>query len=368
MSELSPDSPFDVLVIGCGPAGAQAAVSAAHQMRHVALIDGGAVSLRRGRHFWSKSVEFVDAPVFPGITGPAFNRALKEWTDAQPEQAVTIDGESRHIGIRRIPGYVTDVERMSDGSLAVRTGATAFGQGHDTCWAMIAAEATGVPLDRIRVISGDTAEIASSGLTAASRSAQLAGSAVLTAARHLVELARVQAAACSEAAEADIVLDTATGVFQVAGSPQPRVGWADIADRAAVAGDAPLAAVSDFEQPDNTYAFGCHLAVVEMDSATGETTLRRVVACDDAGTLINPLIAEGQVQGGIAQGAAQALLEEMVYDAGGNPMATNLVDYPAISAPDLPSFELIPMETPTPLNPLGAKGIGESGTIGAERV
>jgi len=119
MSELSPDSPFDVLVIGCGPAGAQAAVSAAHQMRHVALIDGGAVSLRRGRHFWSKSVEFVDAPVFPGITGPAFNRALKEWTDAQPEQAVTIDGESRHIGIRRIPGYVTDVERMSDGSLAV---------------------------------------------------------------------------------------------------------------------------------------------------------------------------------------------------------------------------------------------------------
>ena len=119
MSELSPETPFDVLVIGCGPAGAQAAVSAAHQMRHVALIDGGAVSLRRGRHFWSKSVEFVDAPVFPGITGPAFNRALKEWTDAQPEQAVTIDGESRHIGIRRIAGYVTDVERMSDGSLAV---------------------------------------------------------------------------------------------------------------------------------------------------------------------------------------------------------------------------------------------------------
>ena len=144
-----------------------------------------------------------------------------------------------------------------------------------------------------------------------------------------------------------------------------RIGWADIAAQAAEAGDPPPAAVSDFEQADNTYAFGCHVAVVEVDSATGETTLRRLVACDDAGTLINPLIAEGQVQGGIAQGAAQVLLEEMVYDGDGNPMATNLVDYPAISAPDLPSLELIPMETPTPLNPLGAKGIGESGTIGA---
>ena len=102
-----------------------------------------------------------------------------------------------------------------------------------------------------------------------------------------------------------------------------------------------------------------------MDSATGETVLRRLIACDDAGTLINPLIAEGQVQGGIAQGAAQVLLEEMAYDADGNPLATNLVDYPAISAPDLPSFDLVPMETPTPLNPLGAKGIGESGTVGA---
>ena len=263
------------------------------------------------------------------------------------------------------PSELGEVELAADGSLVVRTGATAFGQGHATCWAMIAAEATGVPVDRIAVISGDTAEIASSGLTAASRSAQLAGSAVLTAARHLVELARIRAAARLEASEADVVLDPVTGAFHVAGSPQPRVGWAGIAAQAATAGDGPLAAVSDFVQSDNTYAFGCHLAVVEVDSATGETMLRRVVACDDAGTLINPLIAEGQVQGGIAQGAAQVLLEEMVYDRDGNPMATNLVDYPAISAPDLPRFELVPMETPTPLNPLGAKGIGESGTVGA---
>ena len=269
--------------------------------------------------------------------------------------------ESTSMGVSELG----EIELAADGSLVVRTGATAFGQGHATCWAMIAADATGVALDRISVISGDTAEIASSGLTAASRSAQLAGSAVLTAARHLVELARVRAAARLEAAEADVVLDTAAGAFHVVGSPQPRLGWAEIASRAAHAGEAPLAAASDFEQPDNTYAFGCHLAEVEVDSVTGETTLRRIVACDDAGTLINPLIAEGQIHGGIAQGAAQVLLEEMVYDGDGNPLATNLVDYPAISAPDLPSFDLVAMETPTPLNPLGAKGIGESGTIGA---
>ena len=312
-----------------------------------------------------------------GDFGEALDRVLAaaRYDDLRAEQASRRAGgdpmllgigiasfvESTSMG----PSELGEVELAADGSLVVRTGATAFGQGHATCWAMIAAEATGVPLDCIAVISGDTAQIASSGLTAASRSAQLAGSSVLIAARHLVELGRARAAARLEAAEADVVLDTTTGTFHVVGSPQSRVGWAAIAAQVAGTSDAPLAAVSDFEQPGNTYAFGCHLAAVEVDSATGETVLRGLVACDDAGTLINPLIAEGQVQGGIAQGAAQVLLEEMVYDPDGNPLATNLVDYPAISAPDLPSFDLVPMETPTPLNPLGAKGIGESGTIGA---
>ena len=312
-----------------------------------------------------------------GDFGAALDRALApaRYDDLRAEQAHRrAGGDPMLLGIG-IASYVEstsmgpselgEIELAADGSLVVRTGATAFGQGHATCWAMIASEATGAPLDRIAVISGDTAEIASSGLTAASRSAQLAGSAVLTAARHLVELGRVRAAAHLEAADADVVLDAAEGAFHVVGSPQPRVGWADIAGQAAEAGEAPLAAASDFVQADNTYAFGCHVAVVEVDSATGETTLRRLVACDDAGTLINPLIAEGQVQGGIAQGAAQVLLEEMAYDPDGNPLANNLIDYSAISAPDLPSFELVGMETPTPLNPLGAKGIGESGTVGA---
>ena len=312
-----------------------------------------------------------------GDFGTALERTLEtaRYDDLRAEQAGRRAGnEPTLLGIG-IASFVEstsmgsselgEVELAADGSLVVRSGATAFGQGHATCWAMVAADATGVQLDRITVISGDTAQIASSGLTAASRSAQLAGSAVLTAARHLVDLARVHAAARLEAAEADVVLDPVAGAFHVAGSPHPRVGWTDIAAEAAAAGEAPLTAASDFEQPDNTYAFGCHVAAVEVDSVTGRATLRSIVACDDAGTLINPLIAEGQIHGGIAQGAAQVLLEQMVYDRDGNPLATNLVDYPAVSAPDLPSFDLVAMETPTPLNPLGAKGIGESGTIGA---
>jgi len=335
-----------------------------------------------------RRLNFVGAERFPytnpagsiydsGDFGEALERTLEaaRYDDLRAEQARRRAGrdpvllgigiasfvESTSMGVSELG----EIELAADGSLVVRSGATAFGQGHATCWAMIAADTTGVPLDRISVVSGDTAEIATSGLTAASRSAQLAGSAVLTAARHLVEMARDRAAARLEAAEADVVLDTATGAFHVVGSPQPHLRWADIAAEAAQTSEAPLAAVSDFVQDTNTYAFGCHVAEVEVDSVTGETTLRRLVACDDAGTLINPLIAEGQIHGGIAQGAAQVLLEEMVYDDDGNPLATNLVDYPAVSAPDLPSFDLVAMETPTPLNPLGAKGIGESGTIGA---
>jgi thioredoxin reductase len=110
---------FDMAVIGAGPAGCQAAVSAAHQTRHVALVDGGAVSLRRGRHFWAKSVKIVDAPVFPGITGPALNRSLQEWIAIQPERDVSLDGRTRRVGIRRLPAFVTNVDRNSDGTLAI---------------------------------------------------------------------------------------------------------------------------------------------------------------------------------------------------------------------------------------------------------
>jgi carbon-monoxide dehydrogenase large subunit len=152
------------------------------------------------------------------------------------------------------------------------------------------------------------------------------------------------------------------GSFHVAGVPAKGIGWVDIA---AARGADPLAAVSDFGQGGPSFPFGAHCAVVEVDADTGKVTLLRHVAVDDAGVLINPLLAEGQVHGGLAQGAAQALLEEVRYDDDGNPQTTNFADYAIISATELPSFERIEMITPTPLNKLGAKGIGEAGTIGA---
>ncbi len=253
-----------------------------------------------------------------------------------------------------------EVELQSDGSLVVRTGATPYGQGHVTTWAMIVADRTGVAIDRITVLHGDTDEIRTGGLTVGSRSVQLGGSAIAAATAELIDAARERSAQLLEAAVDDVVLDADRGAFHVAGTPARSVNWAEVA---ALDPDV-LSADHDFEAPMPTFPFGTHVAVVEVDTETGHTRLRRLIACDDAGTIMNPLIAEGQIHGGIAQGVAQALMEEIVYDADGTPKTTNFADYPVISSAELPSFELVSMETPTWVNELGAKGVGESGTIG----
>ena len=194
-----------------------------------------------------------------------------------------------------------------------------------------------------------------------SRSVQVAGSSLVIAAAKLVDAARERAANLLEAAVEDVVLDADAGTFHVAGSTLPAVGWADVA---ATDGE-PLVGLSDFKAAQPTFPFGAHLAVVEVDTETGKVTVQRIVAVDDAGTLLNPLIVDGQIHGGIGQGVAQALVEWMQYDEDGNPVTSNFADYPVISAAELPSFELVHMETPTWVNPLGAKGAGESGTIGS---
>jgi carbon-monoxide dehydrogenase large subunit len=252
------------------------------------------------------------------------------------------------------------VQALPDGRLRVVSGSTPFGQGHETSWAMIVSDRTGVPMEDIEVVHGDTDLVPSGGITGGSRSVQVAGSALADASSKLVELARSRAAERLEAAADDIVFDRTAGVFHVAGAPSITVGWAQLAD-----GDESLTGVSDFEAAQPTFPFGAHLAVVDVDIDTGKVTLRRVVAVDDAGTLLNPLLAAGQVHGGIAQGAAQALMEAVRFDDVGNPLTTNFADYPVISAAELPSFELVHMETATFVNELGAKGIGESGTIGS---
>ena len=259
------------------------------------------------------------------------------------------------------PTEYGSVELMSDGRMRVLTGATPYGQGHVTTWKMIIADRLGVPMDAVDVVHGDTDAVPAGGLTVGSRSVQVAGSSLVIAAAKLADAARDRAANLLEAAVEDVVFDGEAGTFHVAGSPVPAVGWAQIA----AAEGQPLVGLSDFKAPQPTFPFGAHLAVVDVDTETGKVTVQRVVAVDDAGTLLNPLIVDGQIHGGIGQGVAQALLEWMQYDEDGNPVTSNFADYPVISAAELPSFELVHMETPTWVNPLGAKGAGESGTIGS---
>jgi carbon-monoxide dehydrogenase large subunit len=265
------------------------------------------------------------------------------------------------------PGEFAAVEVLADGKARVYTGTSPHGQGHVTAWSMLASEQLGIPIEDIEVIANDTDQVASGGGTFGSKSLQAGGLAVHEASIDLVDLARRLAAESLEAAVDDVVLDRAEGRFHVAGTPTLGRSWSEVVALAAQAGDLDngLRVEHNSAPGSATFPFGAHVAVVEVDTETGAVRLVRLVAVDDAGTIINPLLAEGQRHGGLAQGAAQALLEEVGYDAEGNPVTANLADYAMISATELPSFELVAMATPTPINALGAKGIGESGTIGS---
>jgi carbon-monoxide dehydrogenase large subunit len=258
-------------------------------------------------------------------------------------------------------GDYGSVEIKADGGAIVRTGSSSHGQGHHTAWAMIVSQTTGIPMDKIEFRFGDTDDVDRGGGTGGSRSLQVGGSAAKLAAESVIEKAKQRAADLLEAAVEDIIIDTVRGAFHVKGSPTPARTWAELM----IEIDAPLEAEVDYVPEGATFPFGTHVCVVEVDVETGSVVVARHIACDDAGTIINPLLVDGQVHGGIAQGVAQALLEVIAYDPDGNPITSNLADYGFISAAELPSFERVPMETPTPRNPLGAKGIGEAGTIGA---
>ena len=245
-----------------------------------------------------------------------------------------------------------------DGSFTVGVGTSSSGQGHETAYAQLASSLLGVPMDRIVVVQSDTNQVRSGDGTYGSRSMQLGGSAVRGACFALVEKAREEVARRLEASIDDIE-QSADGLFRVRGVPSAALSWADLAS------EATLVADEEFEQDGQTFPFGCHIAVVEVDVETGEARLIRHVAVDDCGTILNPTLVEGQVHGGVAQGAAQALYEEFVYDADGNPLTTSLVDYAIPTIGEIPLIETLHIETPSPLNPLGVKGVGESGTIGS---
>ncbi|HLN18404.1 MAG TPA: xanthine dehydrogenase family protein molybdopterin-binding subunit [Acidimicrobiales bacterium] len=261
-----------------------------------------------------------------------------------------------------IPGSeFGSVEVLPDGKARVLTGTSPHGQGHGTAWSMLVSEQLGIPIEDIEVVYGDTDRVPRGVGTFGSKSLQSGGVAVHQASEQVVVKARELAAELLEANPDDVVLDKAEGRFHVAGNPTAAKSWAELA----VAAPDGLSAEADFEAPGPTFPFGAHLVVAEVDTDTGLARIVRMVAVDDAGTILNPLLLEGQLHGGIAQGVAQALLEEVRYDEDGNPVTSNLADYAMISATELPSFETHPMETPTPFNPLGAKGVGESGTIGS---
>ncbi len=266
------------------------------------------------------------------------------------------------------------VELEPDGTLRVLTGSSPYGQGHYTTWAMLVADRTGVPLDRIEVFHGDTDIVPRGRITGGSRSVQKAGGAVALAAEGLVTAARQTAADLLEALVEDVVLDVESGRFHVVGSPgAASVGWSEVAVAVHDPGHSPagsdgeragLSCVSDYEVEGSTAPYGAYGAVVEVDTATGRVELLRMVTVDDAGTIVNPLLALGQVHGGLAQAIGQALFEEFVYDSEANPLTTNFLDYGIPSTAELPSFECHLTEHPTDQNILGAKGIAESGTIG----
>jgi carbon-monoxide dehydrogenase large subunit len=261
------------------------------------------------------------------------------------------------------------VEVHDDASVTVLTGTSPHGQGHETAFAQVVSGVLGIPFASIRVVHSDTGLVPRGEGTWGSRSLQAGGSAVYEQAEAVLAKARTVAAHLLEVDEADVV--RADGGFAVNGAPERFLTWVEVAragndpGRASEATASGLRAEGRFSERGSTFPFGTHVSVVEVDVETGDARSIRHVAVDDCGRILNPILVDGQVHGGLAQGIAQALFEEVVYDASGTPLTADLTSYRMPSAAELPSFDTAHTETETPLNPLGAKGIGESATIGS---
>jgi len=255
------------------------------------------------------------------------------------------------------------------GKITVVTGTSPHGQGHVTTWSQIAADELGVPIEDVEVVHGDTAVSALGMDTYGSRSAAVGGTALYLAAQKIKEKARTLAAHELEVAEDDV--EFRDGKFQVRGAPERAKTIPDLAFSSWTAHNLPegmepgLEATYVFDPPNFTFPFGAHVCAVEVDTETGETTIRKYVAVDDVGNVINPMIVEGQVHGGVAFGIAEALYEEAVYDEQANLLTSSMHSYRIPSAAELPPFVTDRTVTPSTTNPLGVKGVGETGTIGA---
>ncbi len=344
---------------------------------------------------------FIPAAKFPyqtpvalqydsGNYGPALDRALQmlDYKKLRADQE-SARKQGRHLGI----GFSTYIEACGvapsavagalgaqaglwesaqvrvhpTGKITVFTGSHSHGQGHETTFAQLTADELGIPYEDVEIVHGDTAAIPFGMGTYGSRSAAVGGSAIYASIQKIKEKGKKIAAHLLEANEAD--MDYAEGKFFVKGSPGRAKTFGEVTLMAYLAHNLPkglepgLEATSFWDPSNFVYPFGTHIAVVEVDVDTGKVKILRYVAVDDVGRVINPMIVDGMVHGGIAQGVAQALWEYAAYDDGGQLVTGSMMDYALPKAGDLPSFETDRTETPTPVNPMGIKGAGETGTI-----
>ena len=268
-----------------------------------------------------------------------------------------VAGGWEHATIRMLP----------TGKVELITGTSPHGQGHETAWSQIAASILGIGVEDIEVVHGDTGRAPYGMDTYGSRSLAVGGQAIKKAADNLIEKAKVIAAHQLECSPGD--LEFADGQFSVKGDPEKAQPLAAVAFEAFTAHNLPdgveptLQGEATVDPEDFSYPHGTHLAAMEVDTDTGRVTVRKYVAVDDVGVQVNPMIVEGQVHGGLAQGIAQALYEGAFYDEDGLPLNANLSTYLIPAAPDLPSFITDRTETPSTTHPLGTKGVGEAGTI-----
>jgi carbon-monoxide dehydrogenase large subunit len=310
-----------------------------------------------------------------GDYGVALDRALElaDYPALRAEQAERRSrGDRTALGVGlatyvEITAFPTKefarVDIEADGSATAYVGTTSFGTGHETAFAQLVGGVLAIAHTDVRVVHSDTALVERGQGSWGSRSLQAGGSVLVERADEVVERAKVLAAGALEADVEDLEgpLD---GGFRVLGAPERSIRWRELAGLAAAEGET-LSARGVSPDPGATFPFGAHVAIVDVDLETGDVRLNRLIAVDDCGRVLNPLLVAGQQMGGVAQGVAQALFEEVRLDEAGNPITSTLMTYLMPSAAELPSFECANTETPTPVNPLGAKGIGESGSIGS---
>ncbi len=304
---------------------------------------------------FDKAIEILDLPAI---------RAEQQRRRDSGEDPI---GVGLGVFVERAGGPITSgeyarTEFRTDGTVLVHTGSTSNGQGHETVWAQIAADVFDVPLENIEVVGGDTVRVARGWGSTASRSAQIGASGVLRTAQRVLDRARELASELLEVAAEDLVV--ADGGLAVVGSPGSVITFAELAARAAEAG-APLADDEFYSPGAQTFPYGVHAAVAEVAIETGDVRILRLLAVDDCGNVLNPMIVDGQVHGSLAQGIGQAMMEQVIYDAEGQLLTSTLMDYSIPHAPDMPELILDRTVSPAPSNPLGVKGTGESGCIGA---